>query len=584
MTLSFGLDFCGMGAFTQSGGLPTEDLVGAWYASDYVATPRKAIKNSVNSSTALSANLYSFATYVANPALYYYTTVTKTLAYADGPTGATNSAMRIVGTGNCSITDIDNIKLTNGQTYTIAADVKSNTGSSQDFRIGDYNGTMGTKTATTSWQRFSQTFTCGGSTIPVFVRSPDGTTGWDLVVDNLAIFAGASDLGRETLAGHMYFDGRQGDDYTTNPSTGVVDLTTSGSGYLQFATAVDLSAFTLSTVVRRTSAADSGYMNSFADAASFSNFATFMSNDVTTASICYNGDNTKKRGPFFRNGSGWHVITHRYDGTTYDIFVDGSKFQMKALTADAGSVRSFLVGTANMFAGQNSSAQFNAWALYDRALTNTEIRSSLVPALLSRLAADGQSYASGRMVCAEGDSIITNDTTFYNSGTFQAGDYGLNYGVSGSSLASLVSRASIVDATIPPGTSVKHILGVLIGANDLAGYAGADDTAAATSYLTNLMAYIAARRASGWKVVACTVLPQGGATTFNTRRAIVNTGLRTQAGLGNIDALADFDTDAQMGIDASYGTYPANWLDSIHPNDTGHARLMPIFSTAVNTL
>lgn len=212
------------------------------------------------------------------------------------------------------------------------------------------------------------------------------------------------------------------------------------------------------------------------------------------------------------------------------------------------------------------------------------IRSSLVPALLSRLAADGQSYASGRMVCAEGDSIITNDTTFYNSGTFQAGDYGLNYGVSGSSLASLVSRASIVDATIPPGTSVKHILGVLIGANDLAGYAGADDTAAATSYLTNLMAYIAARRASGWKVVACTVLPQGGATTFNTRRAIVNTGLRTQAGLGNIDALADFDTDAQMGIDASYGTYPANWLDSIHPNDTGHARLMPIFSTAVNTL
>jgi len=585
MGLGLGLGLVGFGPFASGVSVPQDNLVGLWYAADYVATPRKAIKNSVNASTPLSANLYSFATYVSNPALYYYSTTTKTLNYADGPTGAVNSAMRVVGTGNCSITDLYNLRLTTGQTYTIAADVKSNTGSSQGFRMGDYNGAMSSHTATTSWQRFSATFTVDGGTLPVFLRSPDGTTGWDLVVDNLNIFAGSSDLGRETLAGHMYFDGRQGDNYTTNPSTGIVDTTASNScAYFQFANAVDLGAFTLATVVRRTNAADSGYMNSFADANNFGNFSTFLSNDANTAAICYAGDNTKKKGPFYRNGSGWHVITHRYDGAKYEIFVDGSKFWMKALTADAGSVRSFLVATANSLEGQNSSGQFNSWALYDAALSNTDIRTKLVPALLAKLTSDGQTYASGRIVCAEGDSLVALGDNFYNTATLESGDYGICYGQSGNFLSSLVSRATVVDETIPPGTSVKHILGVLIGANDLGGYAGATDSIAANAYLTDLMAYIAARRAAGWKVVACTILPQNGATAHNTRRAIVNTGLRAQEASGNIDALADFDTDAQMGIDASYGTYPANWTDGVHPNATGNARLMPIFNTAVGTV
>ena len=156
-----------------------------------------------------------------------------------------------------------------------------------------------------------------------------------------------------------------------------------------------------------------------------------------------------------------------------------------------------------------------------------------------------------------------------------------SYGVSGNGLTNLISRASTVDAIIPPGTTVKHILGVLIGANDLRTYPGATDTIAANDYLTAVLAYVAARRAAGWKVCICTILPMNNAT-HNTRRAIFNTALR--AASSSYDALADFDTDGQMGIDNAYASYPANWTDDVHPNATGHARLMTIFSTAVNTI
>lgn len=578
MTLSLGMDFVGFGAVADQGGLPSDTLAGLWYATNYVSSPRKAIPNSVNASVALFESLRTVSTFQNFDTLLSFAGVTKTYGAANGPTGATNSAMRIVGTGNCSFGPSSGLA-TAGQIYTIAADVKSNTGSSQNFKMGDIAGTPTTQTATTSWQRFAVTFNATGSSLG-YALSPDGTTGWDLLVDNYAVFSGSSDLGRETLAGHMYLDERHNDTATTNPSTGVISFASSGTGLIQFANTISLNAFTLSAVVKRTGASDT-LMAILSNPSNYENFTAYLESGARKAATHYAGNNPSQEGPWYRNGSGWHVITHCYDGATYNIFVDGSKVYQQALVATAGSLRNLLAFNLTGFGVFNAGTQMNSMALWTSALTDSDVRTRVVPTLLAKLVADGQSYASGRIVCAEGDSIISNTSSFFMTATLQSGDFGLNYGVSGNGLTNLISRASTVDAIIPPGTTVKHILGVLIGANDLRTYPGATDTIAANDYLTAVLAYVAARRAAGWKVCICTILPMNNAT-HNTRRAIFNTALR--AASSSYDALADFDTDGQMGIDNAYASYPANWTDDVHPNATGHARLMTIFSTAVNTI
>ena len=73
-----------------------------------------------------------------------------------------------------------------GVTYTWSAYVKSNTGSSQDFRLGKYDGAntaSANQSATTSWQRFSYTFTAAGTTSPsVYFQTGTGGTACDLQV------------------------------------------------------------------------------------------------------------------------------------------------------------------------------------------------------------------------------------------------------------------------------------------------------------------------------------------------------------------------------------------------------------------
>ena len=564
--------------------VPTTNLQGLWYASDYTTTPRKAVPNSVTvGSTALFGNLRSVSTYSPWNS-YEFTSVSQTWAYADGPTGATLSAFRLVGTGNFYL---QNSGLTNGQTYTVAADVKSNTGSSQNFRMGDAAGTNATKTATTSWQRFTQTFVAAGGPYTI-IWSPDGTTGCDLVVDNVAVFSGSSDLGREALAGHFYINQKQSDTTVTNPATGVLDFSNSGSGIIQFPTAINTTAFTLSIMVKRGSATDSGYQAILSNPASYTNFTAFLAQGANNPATSVNGTGVgSKPGLIYRNGDGWHVITHRYDGTNYDIFVDKARVVRTAFTTTGPSLRTFLAFSLNGFGSFNSSAQMNSMALYSSALTDTDIRNNLVPALIAKLQADGQTYAESRIIIAEGDSISTNGfgncyfQQFAPNATLPAS--GSSYGTSGYTLANITSRASTIDGVLPTSPGGKYILSVLIGANDLGGYTGASDAAAAANYTTDLMAYIAARRAAGWKVVACTILPRD-VTAHNTRRAIVNANLRTQQGLGNIDGIADFDTDVQMGIDTAFASFPANWNDALHPNATGHARLEPIYRAAMNAL
>ena len=133
----------------------------------------------------------------------------------------------------------------------------------------------------------------------------------------------------------------------------------------------------------------------------------------------------------------------------------------------------------------------------------------------------------------------------------------------------------MVDAVIPPNTAGRtFILSVLIGTNDLHG-----GVSIVPTYLTDLAAYLDARRAAGWKVVLCTV-PPGTASGFNAARNLANTTLRTWVGV-HADALCDFAADPTMGPDAA-ASDTSLYGDGEHPTAAGQAILEPIYRAAIN--
>ena len=181
--------------------------------------------------------------------------------------------------------------------------------------------------------------------------------------------------------------------------------------------------------------------------------------------------------------------------------------------------------------------------------------------------------------CAEGDSITSAPAI----GSY-AHKYGVNastttFGsvraVSGSTIADLVSRASAVDAIIPPALAGrKPILSVLIGRNDLL-------TLGTSTWLTNLAAYLDARRSAGWTVALGTILP-ATAGGFNVARNTANATLSTWVGT-HCDAIIDFAANATMGPDAaaSNATY---YSDGTHPTAAGQVILETVARTVLNSL
>lgn len=552
---------------------------GIWYAKDYDGT-KKAIPNVASGTPSTLLDVVTRDNVQALPqaqddwgGLGTRSTVTGT-----GPTGATNALTRINAAGDYYCDFSRGSSLTGP--LILCYDYKSNTGSSQTFQSGNYNGTMTQMTATTSWQRAA--LPLGSSNIwPIFVMSADRATGNDLLFANVSIFRGSVDLGRASGAS-MLFDGAY-QTQTTNPATGVLDLSNAGSGFIQFDTPINPSAgFTGGAMLRRTSSGGSTHQAIFSWLNSYNDFTLYLEQgaDHIVGSLAGNGPNAS--GIWNHNGDGWHMITWSYDGAYLDLFYDDARVLRKAMSASALSIRDLLAGSLNNLAAYSTAHQFNSWFYYPRALTLNEIQTGVYPALKSRLNTDGQSHTRGKVVIFEGDSI-TSTANFYGQQAAASVPFrGPNISVSGSGLANLDTRWPDISNTVPSGSTGTYVLSVFDGANDLEGHGGATNADKAASFLAALYTYTDRARAAGFKVLLCTVLPNSS-SNFNAVRAIVNADIRTSVGV-HCDAVCDWDLDAQMGIDAAYSTYPANWSDSVHPNETGHARMATIWAAAINSI
>lgn len=567
--------------------IPQHGLLGAWYADQIDPTVRY-IPNAVASRPVSANRARAPRRLFNNTSFWGKTSATITDDYTTAPDGS-SEASRLLSTANnwLLVSPGAGIGTFPAGTYTCGVNVKSNTGGSQTFRLsmdgGSNNSTV--QTATTSWQRFSFTYTFVSSqNIKLTLLNPDGATSGDIVFCDFELYEGSSDLGPTTPDSHWYLGLST---KTTQPTyaSGLLDCSANGFGLVQLPTAITLDTTNKFTAICLASKTGSNnYSATFTKAQTATDF--YLSIDQTGVPLDFKGaaiEGANASPLWVLLNKGLHAFTQRWDGTDRELWIDDVRLFRKTSAISSATFRDL---AQNLYGG-GGGLKFHAIALYNRALTDAEVRQA-VYALQSRAAGASLSATNiSRIYVAEGDSITTGSTAYpYVFGpNASPAVIGADYAVSAARLNnnagnSLDERKAKIDAILPiDRTGRTFILSVLIGANDLAGYTGG-----AAQYLTDYAAYCDARRAAGWKVVVCTILPISGNATHNSRRATVNSAITSSWTGLHCDGVADFAADAIMGTDTSFTDSPSYWADGTHPNSSGHVRLEAIIRPVINAL
>ena len=569
-----------LGTFTvpSPATLPT-GAVGVYYMSDYTASPRPYVPNAVATGGApvnlLNNTRRGFSVYEGSNR-----TVTENAAVA--PNGKTEAATVVASNSSWLFTRT----LTGlaAGTYTFAVHVKSNSASSETFQLYDGTGARGASTATTTWQRFSCTFTTGSTSSPQ-IGLFNNSTAASLQVTNFELYLGASDLGPEPEeVGNLYLDagGRLTAAHTY--ADGVLDMTAAGStGLIEFPAALTLdSGITVVGIAKNTVAGD--YYAGFIarrqpnSAFGFLNFITALE-WAGGPQLRLGGNLQIDQGTYneFWNfnssgNNGWHGFGHRYGAAESSIWVDSGKiFTAPAGTAPTLQDFHFSNADGNQY-GQGW--QYAAFAIYPRVLTDEE----MVQAQDALFANVTVSAGPIRLLWAEGDSITAENPSYLSLYTANANPVpigGLG-AISGTTISEVLNRLPKALACKPAdvNASSKFIYS-LMTTN------GLTTVGASTAYITTLQNICTQLRNAGWIVALMTLTPRADAT-YNTNRAAINTAIRTWVGT-YCDIVVDFAADATMGPDAAASnlTY---YRDGIHPTAAGHAILETIYRTAINSL
>lgn len=499
------------------------------------------------------------------------TNVTVTDNYAADPQGGFN-ASRVVWTAGTGRGLGQSVTLPAGS-HTAVTWVKSNTGSSQTFRVSlDNTATFSSdQTATTQWQPFSYTASPGAGTTGRYIVTVDsGGNAADLLIWNPQLTTGSAPITQPRHQFSAQLGKTRGTD-TTDPtwSTGYLGMQGSKFCFAQSDTPMVVSSITVHALCRWTGTEVlSGYSPIVGEEFT-SNLMLLAANNAGIGAVfMFNGGtNYVLNNTMLLNSAGWHVLTGQYDApnTTLNMFLDGVLIAQKTgVTLSPIQINNLYLGNAN-FAGYFPGDIAHV-SIYNTAQTSAQVLGTAL-AIQNIGAAKGLSVSSySKLLAFEGDSIT--DQTTGSSGNWPRGallqstpsiGQGRNVAVSGSTLTNATSRASSLDASYLASRSV-NFLTLLMGRNDLFG--AGSTTAFQTAYQT----YCAARRAVGWKVAATTLLPST-ASGFNTLRNTFNTWLRANY-TSFADYLWDLGADATMGPDAaaSNGTL---YSDGTHPTATG---------------
>lgn len=588
------------GARSAAAVMPAGAL-GIWYADQYAATPRPTIPNSV-STASISANIggpprNAFVTLWGGGA--FITTLTDHAA--TGPDGLTSATILTTTAANWSLQW--NTGSLPSSVYTVAANVRSHSGSNEIFGIKFGPQSSANKTATTSWQRFSFTTTLISGVNGYGLLNAG--VGANIEICDVEVFAGSADLGPTTLGGHMIMDYGS---VSAPVSGGIIDLTggSNRAGVFQFPAKSTYSAFTVIGVGLKASAIG-GMQEIIGGTGNFVFETVVENNQVPDLWInSFNGftdpiAETSSQKFFGPITNAWQVYSSVYDGTTGRVGINELVTNSGPFTSLTFSESLFYAGNRGF--GGSTGYKWHAFAFYSRALSKDEIAQAVAALKARALSRSALTVAGGnRYYAAEGDSLsygfaattLQGWTALY-SATASPYTYGFVYARNGAALTqfgpgavnnNLESRAAALDAHLPSAANrvgKKFILSVMIGANDLTAPGFAGGTPA--DYAARLATYLDARRTAGWLVALCTLTPQTAVVnaTFNTARATFNTIVRGWGSGLHYDALIDFAADATMGPDAAAAN-TALYGDGEHPTDAGYANLKAIAAPILNAM
>jgi lysophospholipase L1-like esterase len=409
------------------------------------------------------------------------------------------------------------------------------------------------------------------------------TAAMNINIANLRFSPGAADLGRVIPTNEPVTRSR------TGPALSGPLLSTSGASLQnallsQFSTKKTITAMSFMACVNWDGDISRGYSVLFAGSAAdtpatsaslYLSPALGLSPYVSTISMAGASLTATMAGLF---NAGWRTVGFAGDATGTTMYVDG--IPVAKTTSAFGSYAlnyiNLLSNGGLPFTGQVSGLAFR------EGLRLTDAQMAQVHQVqVNRLTAKGQSFSSlNRFLLGEGDSITANGRYLAEIGPqYTPALQGRNFAVAAATLYgaagsnSLQGRQATVVAFIQSlvAKGITPAIAVLIGTNDY-GYFNAVGTA--QQYYTDLVAYYAALRAAGAKVIASTLLDvQTSTATQKTNRDTYVTGV-LRSDPTKYDALADYASDANLGT--WNGTY---FTDSLHPNNAGHdlmaAKLLP---------
>lgn len=589
------------------------------------------VPNTGSSATGTAASSsYIYASRRLFASLYNVSGGTAVDNNATGPDSLTEATTLTMSSGSWFVSayDLSNhegIYLPAG-TYTIAVNAQRGTGSNQTFKfmVAGSTGSGSAQTATSSWQRFSMTFTQATSGTTTLGIANNGSAAATLNICDLEVFAGSSDLGPVAKAGHLYLGGCPN---TAPTVTGAMaDFSGGAGGLIQFnnaASNISLSTFTVSILIDAVNyPSQSGGTTILCDATGSSPFALYTAYNTNTfvcPAIGFSSQNTASvAGWANMKGAGPHVITYMWDGTAYQVYWDDTRINYTLPGSNPSVPITVSDLMVEVFPGflPASTDKIGAIAMWNSALTQQQIY-NVVDSWSSRYSPHFNMALQQTYVFAEGDSITQGVGTTYSypyyvnalgsSATFPGTNFptvppiGFNFAIAGSTVGPTPDdvgnsieahlRLPYVTGGLPPAsrrTGRTFAMSVFFGANDGLELADADDTGA-TFLNTYYIPYINSLMAAGYgPIIAGTIVDRqdtdaGAVPDFFTWRTNVNSTITSS--WPHASAVMDFAGNANLGADDAANNSTYFNTDKVHPTTLSQETIMaPLYLAALNSV
>lgn len=571
--------------------------VGIWYADEYDATTKAIANRSL--SAPLSANIMRAGRRQFNETYWFNkSNVTVTEASKD-PGDGTSDGSVLVGTAGWTIRPAASQSLPAGD-YTMVATLWTDSGTATVGWTKNFGGGIvreNSTTVTTTRTRSVYNFTLAAPTALNVIGLCDitGATAATFNICDFELYSGtfnSSTVPRQGADGNMYLGQSAYDTRPVITAGKSVGFQSVGHGSIQMPASIDLSAgATVLYVSRKVGAGGGGYSPMIAamnnGAGNWNRFSVGSAFGSTNPAFNFNATALNENG--YSDGiqplnGGWATFAWRTDLSNFSMFLNSVKLMNKTQAVTAPStIRDFYCGALQAPATFYSGEELFALAVYNRALTDAEVRTA-ISALNQRAASKSVTLEHNRFVIGFGDSLAfgvggTPATIQYcpNAATGKKAR-AHTYGVGGATIPGLDAQYAKFDAGLPADTSGLTIIDVVnVLTNDLVIAASDPNTDA---ILVSLASKFDARRSLGRKLVMHTVLSRDDASAggIDSNRARANPELRLWTSSGSVapgqhvDGISDWASDATLGTDTAptVATTLFNG-DKIHVTTAGYA-------------